>query len=195
MVGRGLSILPTRGRGAMEAGFSSMASPSAGGTGHEPQNLVTPFTGFWPFCPWLWSSIPPLGRSSLGVSWRVRDKGRLGSCLTLLVICFCSGTSGKEPTCQCRRCKRHGFDPWLGRSPGEGHGNPLQFSSLENPMERGVWWAIIHGVAQSQTRLKRQTHTHVAFGTYVFSTCITFFNKKDTFSRLCPPSKPGISGQ
>ena len=121
MVGRGLSILPTRGRGAMEAGFSSMASPSAGGTGHEPQNLVTPFTGFWPFCPWLWSSIPPLGRSSLGVSWRVRDKGRLGSCLTLLVICFCSGTSGKEPTCQCRRCRD------MGSIPG-----------WEDPLEKGM---------------------------------------------------------
>ena len=39
----------------------------------------------------------------------------------------------------------------LGRSPGGGHGNPLQYSCLENPMERGAWWAIIHGAAQSQT--------------------------------------------
>ena len=38
---------------------------------------------------------------------------------------------------------RHGFDPWVGRSPGEGHGNPLQYSCLENPMERGAWWAIM----------------------------------------------------
>ena len=48
----------------------------------------------------------------------------------------------------------------LGRSPGGGHGNPLQYSCLENPMDRGVWWATVHGVAQSQTQLKRlSTHS------------------------------------
>ena len=44
--------------------------------------------------------------------------------------------------------------PGLGRSPGEGHGNPLQYSCLENPMDRGVLWAAVHGVAKSQTRLR-----------------------------------------
>ena len=38
---------------------------------------------------------------------------------------------------------------------GEGNGNPLQFSCLENPVDRGAWWAAVHGVAQSQIRLKR----------------------------------------
>ena len=38
------------------------------------------------------------------------------------------------------------------RSPGEGHGNPLQYSCLENPMDRGIWWATVHGVAKSHTR-------------------------------------------
>ena len=38
-------------------------------------------------------------------------------------------------------------------SPGGGHGNPLQYSSLENPMDRGAWWATVHGVAKSRTRL------------------------------------------
>ena len=42
----------------------------------------------------------------------------------------------------------------LGRSPGGGHGNPLQYSCLENPMDRGAWWATIHGVSKSQTGLK-----------------------------------------
>ena len=37
---------------------------------------------------------------------------------------------------------------------GEGNGNPLQYSCLENPMDRGAWWAVVHGVAQSRTRLK-----------------------------------------
>ena len=41
----------------------------------------------------------------------------------------------------------------LGRSPGEGHGNPLQYACLENPMDRGAWWATVHMVAKSQTGL------------------------------------------
>ena len=39
----------------------------------------------------------------------------------------------------------------LGRSPGGGHGNPLKYSSLEHPMDRGNWWATVHGVTKSQT--------------------------------------------
>ena len=46
-----------------------------------------------------------------------------------------------------------GSIPGSGRSPGEGNGTPLQYSCLENPMDRGAWWATIHGVAKSQTRL------------------------------------------
>ena len=51
----------------------------------------------------------------------------------------------------------------LGRSPGEGHGNPLQYSCLENPMDRGAWLAIVHRVAQSQTQQKRLS-THAQKG-------------------------------
>ena len=47
-----------------------------------------------------------------------------------------------------------GSIPGLGRPPGEGHGNPLQYSCLENSMDRGAWWTIVHGVAKSWTRLK-----------------------------------------
>ena len=46
-----------------------------------------------------------------------------------------------------------GSIPGLGRSPGGGHDNPLQHSCLENPMDRRVWWATVHGVIKSQTRL------------------------------------------
>ena len=48
-----------------------------------------------------------------------------------------------------------GSIPGLGRSPGGGHGNPLQYSCLENPMDRGAWWATVRRVAKSWTRLKR----------------------------------------
>ena len=47
-----------------------------------------------------------------------------------------------------------GLIPGLGRTPGGGHGNPLQYSCLENPMDRGAWWATVHGVTKSQTQLK-----------------------------------------
>ena len=44
-----------------------------------------------------------------------------------------------------------GSIPGLGRSPGEGNGNPLQYSCLENPVDGGAWWATVHGVAKSRT--------------------------------------------
>ena len=47
-----------------------------------------------------------------------------------------------------------GSIPGLGRSPGRGHGNLLQYSCLENPMDRGAWWATVHGVAKSRTQPK-----------------------------------------
>ena len=51
-----------------------------------------------------------------------------------------------------------GSIPGLGRSPGEGNGNPLQYSCLENPMDGGAWQAAVHGVAKTQTRLSDFTH-------------------------------------
>ena len=55
-----------------------------------------------------------------------------------------------------------GSIPGLGRSPGKGHGNPLQHSCLENPMDRGAWRDTVHRVSQSQTRL---TARMLLFGT------------------------------
>ena len=51
--------------------------------------------------------------------------------------------------------------PVSGRSPGKGNGNPLQYPCLENPMDRGTWWATIHGVAKSQTALSDWAHIHI----------------------------------
>ena len=52
-----------------------------------------------------------------------------------------------------------GSIPELGRSPGEGIGNPLQYSCLENPMDGGAWKAVVHGVAEGRTRLSDFTFT------------------------------------
>ena len=72
---------------------------------------------------------------------------------------FPSGSSGKEPA------NGGDADPSLGwkDSPGEGNGNPLQYSCLENPMDRGAWQAAVRGVAKCRTQLKR-LHTHIRTG-------------------------------
>ena len=68
-----------------------------------------------------------------------------------MFLCLESGSSEvKASACNAGDL---GSIPGLGRSPGEGNGNPLQYSCLENPMDRGAWWATVHGVAKSQTRL------------------------------------------
>ena len=63
---------------------------------------------------------------------------------------FPGSSAGKESACNAGDL---GSIPGLGRSPGEGNGNPLQYSCLENAMDRGAWQAAVHGVAKSQTRL------------------------------------------
>ena len=61
--------------------------------------------------------------------------------------------SGKEFACNAGDMGDAGLIPGSGRSPGEGNGSPLQYSCLENPMDRGAWWAAVHGVTKSRTRL------------------------------------------
>ena len=77
---------------------------------------------------------------------------------------FCSATpfpGGSDSKASAYNAGHSGSIPGLGRSPGEGNGNPLQDSCLENPMDGGAWWATVHGVAKSQTRLSNLTY---AFG-------------------------------
>ena len=62
--------------------------------------------------------------------------------------------NGKESACDEEDIKDMGSIPGLGRSPGGGHGNPLQYSCLENFQDRGAWRATAHRVAKSQTQLK-----------------------------------------
>ena len=83
--------------------------------------------------------------------------------LLTVISCYSRlGVHGKELTCQCRRHVRDAdLIPGSGRSPGGGHGNPLQYSCLENPMDREAWWAVVHGVIKSRLWLKQiSTHAH-----------------------------------
>ena len=66
-----------------------------------------------------------------------------------------AGLDSKESACN---AGDPGSIPGSGRSPGEGNGNPLQYSCLENPMDRGAWWVTVYGVAKSRTRLSDFTH-------------------------------------
>ena len=63
---------------------------------------------------------------------------------------FPGGSDGKESTCNAGDL---GSIPGSGTFPGGGHGNPFQYSCLESPMDRGAWWATVHGVAKSRERL------------------------------------------
>ena len=65
--------------------------------------------------------------------------------------CFPGGSDGKDSA---RNAGDQGSIPRSGRFPGEGNGNPLQYSCLENLMNRGSCWATVHGVAKSWTQLK-----------------------------------------
>ena len=73
-----------------------------------------------------------------------------------LIWGFPGGSGGKESACN---AEDPGLTPGLGRSPGGGHGNPLQYSCLENSMDRGAWWAP-HGVAKSNMT-EQLTCTHM----------------------------------
>ena len=70
---------------------------------------------------------------------------------------FPGGSDSKESACNAGdTCSVFGS----GRSPGEGNGNSLQYSCLENPMDEGAWWATVHGITKSQTQLSDFTSLH-----------------------------------
>ena len=64
--------------------------------------------------------------------------------------------SGKEPTYQYRR---HKFDPWVRKTPGEGNGNPFQYSCLGHPTDRGARWATVHELVQKPDTAQQLNNT------------------------------------
>ena len=91
----------------------------------------------WLTCPFFWRND------------RVRPSYNI--CLSLYTRKgFPCSSVGKESACNAGDL---GLIPGLGRSPGEGNGNPFQYPCLENPIDRGAWWAIVHGVTKSRTWL------------------------------------------
>ena len=101
-------------------------------------------------CPWrgpLGAKPVQIARQIVGVVTQLRLPAcHLVGLHVILDLCFlCGFPGGKESACN---AGDPGSIPGLGRSPGEGHGNPLQYSCLENPMDRGAWWAAVHGGSQ-----------------------------------------------
>ena len=78
-----------------------------------------------------------------GTVWPLKNNGGLPQWLSSKESTYSAGVIGSM-----------GLIPGLGRSPSGGHGNPLQYSCLENPMDREAWWATVHGVPKSQIWLK-----------------------------------------
>ena len=103
---------------------------------------------------WIWQfmSFMNSGKFLAVISWNIFQ-----AILQVLVLCWASQVVlvVKNPPANAGDVRDMGSIPGSGRSPGGGHGNPLQYSCLENPMARGAWWAAVYGVAQSRTRLKR----------------------------------------
>ena len=122
---------------------------------HEVMGLDVIILVFWMlsfFFFWLLSTPPEKGARKRYLVF-LKRKGKqpiLSFYSTTVKEGFSGGSDGKESTCNAGDL---GLIPGLGRSPGEGSGNPLQCSCLENPMDRGAWWAAIYGVAQSRARL------------------------------------------
>ena len=83
----------------------------------------------------------------------------IGQVLYTILQCMLGFPGGSEVKASACNAADLGSIPGLGRSPGEGNGNPLQYSCLENPMDGGAWWATVHGVAKSRTRLSDLTLT------------------------------------
>ena len=75
----------------------------------------------------------------------------------LFLLGFPGGSDGKASVCNLGHL---GSIPGLGRSSGEGNGNPLQYSCLENPMDRRAWQATVHGVARAGQDLANHHHHH-----------------------------------
>ena len=95
--------------------------------------------------PWMeeLGRLQSMGSQRVGHSWVTS--------LHITSITLIGGSDGKASACSVGDL---GSIPGLGRSPGEGNGNPFQYSCLENSMDRGAWHAPVHGVTKNQTRLR-----------------------------------------
>ena len=91
------------------------------------------------------SLVGTWGRHRIGHDWSDLARKRICICILSFLMSFPGGSDGKKSA---RNVGDLGLIPGLGRSPGEGNGNPVPYSCLENPMDRGTWWATVHGISK-----------------------------------------------
>ena len=97
----------------------------------------------------------------------------------------------KNPPANAGDPRDMGLIPGSGRSPGEGNGNLLQYSFLENSMDRGAWWTTVHGVAKSRTRLS--TYSHLACRCFSLVTWPSSYQCLHiSFLLVCLPLYPNV---
>ena len=102
--------------------------------------------------PAVWETwVRSLGWEDLLEKGTATHSSILECCISFRHMGFPGGTVVKNPTPSAGDARDFGSIPRSGRSPGEGNGNPLQYSCLENSMDRGAWWATVHGVTKSWT--------------------------------------------
>ena len=104
-----------------------------------------------------------------------------------------NNSDGKETACNAGDLSNAGLIPGLGRSPKGGHGNPLQYSCLENPTDSGAWRATVHGVAQSQTRLRQLGTAHFDYNHYYRGTFMRCIWKSYSQAWSHPPPHPPVA--
>ena len=103
----------------------------------------------------VWRRVDVLGRGTSISKGGIRKEMNLISTLASFPWGFPGSSVVRKPPANAEDAGDKGSIPGSGRSPAGGNGNPLQSSCLENPMDRGAWWATVHGVTKSQTQLKR----------------------------------------
>ena len=108
--------------------------------------------------------------------------------IVLIWILPADGSDSKESVCS---MGEPGSIPGLGRSPGEGSSNPLQYSCLENSMDRGAWWAIVLGVTKSQTELSDWDLHFFSLSAYKFRNFTSFWWIKPFDIMNCSPFSLG----
>ena len=122
------------------------------------------------------------------------------NCMGFTHLEVTNGTGGKEPACQCRRHKRRGFDPWVGKILWSRAQQSAWYPCLENPLDTGAWLATVHGVARNRTRLKLAAcKTQLAghwFSSVQFSCSIVSDSLRPHESQhgrpRCPSPTPGV---
>ena len=122
--------------------------------------------------------FPPLSIDTVMGDWKRLPEELLDFKLTTDILGFPYGLVVKEFACQCRRHRRCQLNPWVGKiSSGGANGNQLQYSCLENSMDRRAWWATVHRVAKSQKGLSIQTHDrHLKNNTLLLFSSKVIFN-------------------